>query len=123
MGYTNTVLIVDDADLVRTMLSFMLEKAGYNTLSGVDGEDALAFFDGREVDLVITDLNMPNMDGVELITKIRLKEYYQYTPIVLFIADDAEDKDRFKTASGATLIFDKNSIKETLLPTVKKLIG
>lgn len=122
MAYTNTIMVVDDADFVRTMLSFMLEKAGYTVLTGVDGEDALGFFDGREIDLVITDLNMPNMDGTELIAKVRTKEYYQYTPIVLFIADD-ENKDHFRKALGATLLFDKNNIKEKLIPTVKKLIG
>jgi two-component system chemotaxis response regulator CheY len=122
MGYTKTVVVVDDADMVRTMLGFILENAGYTTLSGVDGRDALAFFDGREVDLVITDLNMPNMDGVELIAKIRSKESYQYIPIVLFIADDAADRDSFRE-TGATAIFDKKDIQEKLLPTIKKLVG
>jgi len=123
MGYAKTVVVVDDADIVRTMLSFMIEKAGYETLSCVDGEDALTFFDGREVDLVITDLNMPNMDGAALIKTIRANELYRYTPVVLFVADDAEDKDSFRSASGATLLFDKNNINEQLLPTIKKLIG
>ena len=123
MDCAKTVLVVDDADIVRTMVSFMLEKAGYNTLSGVDGMDALTFLDGREVDLIITDLNMPNMDGAELITKIRSKESYQYMPAVLFMADDAEDKDSIGRACGATMVFDKNNIKEKLLPAIKKLIG
>lgn len=123
MGWAKTVLVVDDADMVRTMVSFMLEKAGYNTLAGVDGEEALTFLDGREVDLVITDLNMPNVDGAELITKIRSNELYQYTPVVLFMADDADDKGNPGRTSGATMTFDKNNIKEKLLPAIKKLIG
>ena len=123
MDGAKTILVVDDADIVRTMVSFMLEKAGYNTLSGVDGMDALTFLDGREVDLVITDLNMPNMDGAELITTIRSKESYQYIPAVLFMADDADDKDSVRRACGATMVFDKNNIKEKLLPAIKKLIG
>ena len=123
MDGAKTILVVDDADIVRTMVSFILEKAGYNTLSGTDGMDALTFLDGREVDLVITDLNMPNMDGAELITKIRSNESYQYTPAMLFMADDAEDKDGVRRACCATMIFDKNNIKEKLLPAIKKLIG
>ena len=80
MEYTNTILIVDDSQMVSKVLSFKIGKAGYNVLSAVDGRKALEFFDGREIDLVITDLNMPNMDGLELINEIRLKEYYCYNP-------------------------------------------
>ena len=123
MDYVNTVLVVDDADLVREMLGFMLTKAGYNTLPGADGDDALTFFDGRNIDLVVTDLNMPGMDGLELINKIRSKEDYQYTPIVLFVADDANDKNHYSNIPGVTAIFDKKNIKDKFLPTVRKMIG
>ena len=63
MEYTNTVLIVDDSPIVTQVLSFMIRKAGYNILSAVDGEKALELLDGRDIDLVITDLNMPILDG------------------------------------------------------------
>jgi len=123
MNYINTVLVVDDAAFVREMLHFMLTKAGYNTLPGVDGNDALTFFDGRNIDLVVTDLNMPGMNGLELITKIKSKEHYKYTPIVLFVADDETHNNHYRKIPGVTVVFDKKNIKEKLLPTVRKMIG
>ena len=123
MEYTNTILIVDDSQMVNKVLSFKIGKAGYNILSAVDGRKALEFFDGREIDLVITDLNMPNMDGLELINEIRLKEYYCYMPVVLFVPDDEKDRNKIIATSGATMLFDKNNIKEKIIPTIKKILG
>jgi CheY-like chemotaxis protein len=74
-----TILIVDDSDFVVQMLCFTLEQEGYNTLAGVDGVDALKHFDGQHIDMVITDLNMPNLDGLGLINSIRLQAAYQYS--------------------------------------------
>jgi len=123
MSYINTVLVVDDSDLVRSMINFTIKKAGYNILSSVDGSDALELFDGRDIDLVITDLNMPNMDGLTLIKEIRLKKGYQYTPIVLFLPEKSEAECRRNTSKGPTMVFDKDNIKDKLIPAVKKLIG
>ena len=123
MEYTNTILIVDDSQMVSKVLSFKIGKAGYNVLSAVDGRKALEFFDGREIDLVIADLNMPNMDGLELINEIRLKEYYCYMPVVLFVPDDEKDRNKIIATSGATMLFDKNNIKEKIIPTIKKILG
>ena len=123
MEYTNTVLIVDDSHMIVKVLSFMLKKAGYTVLSGIDGKNALGFFDGRDIDLVITDLNMPNMNGLELISEIRSQEYYRYLPVVLFIADGEEDRKKYMETSGATMLFDKSNIKEKIIPTIKKMLG
>lgn len=123
MEYPNTVLIVDDSQMVTKVLSFMIRKAGYNILSAVDGKNALELFDGREIDLIITDLNMPNMNGLELINEIRSKEYYCYMPVVLFVADEEKDKKKIMDTSGATMLFDKNNIKEKIIPTIKKMLG
>jgi len=123
MEYTNTVLIVDDSHMIVKVLSFMLKKAGYTVLSGIDGKNALEFFDGRDIDLVITDLNMPNMNGLELISEIRSQEYYRYLPVVLFIADGEEDRKKYMETSGATMLFDKSNIKEKIIPTIKKMLG
>jgi len=123
MEYTNTVLIVDDSHMIVKVLSFMLKKAGYTVLSGIDGKNALEFFDGRDIDLVITDLNMPNMNGLQLISEIRSQEYYRYLPVVLFIADGEEDRKKYMETSGATMLFDKSNIKEKIIPTIKKMLG
>ena len=116
-----TILIVDDSNLVIKLVSFRLQKEGYQVLTGSDGKEALTHFDGRNIDLVITDLNMPNMDGLTLIKEIRMTTNYQYTPVVLFITPDPEDKKHIHT-SGATALLVKDEINQKLSSTVKKLI-
>ena len=123
MEYTSTVLVVDDSEIVVKVLSFMIKKAGYTILSASDGRNALEFFDGRDIDLVITDLNMPEMDGTQLISEIRSKEYYRHMPIVLFIAGKVENQEKILKTSGATMLFDKNNIKDEIIPAIKKMIG
>ncbi len=123
MEYTNTILVVDDSEMIVKVLSFMIKKAGYTILSAIDGKAALGFFDGREIDLVITDLNMPNMNGIELISEIRLKEYYRHIPIVLFHAGNEEEQKQILKTSGATSLFDKNDIQEKMIPTIKKMLA
>ena len=118
-----TVLVVDDSDLVRKVLGFTLKKAGYEVLSAADGQEALTMFDGRDIDAVVTDLNMPNLNGESLIREIRTFTDYRFIPIVLFVSDSTHDTKHFTQTSGATLVFDKDSIKEKLVGTVKKLIG
>lgn len=122
MEYTDTILIVDDSQMILKVLSFMITKAGYTILSADDGRSALNFFDGRDIDLVITDLNMPNMDGLQLIHEIRSKEDYRYIPAVLFIPDNADDRKKILETSGATMLFDKSNIKEKIIPAIKKLL-
>jgi two-component system chemotaxis response regulator CheY len=117
-----TVLIVDDSDFVIQMISFTLEQEGYTTLSGIDGNDALKHFDGQPIDLVITDLNMPNMDGLHLISNIRLQSAYQHIPIVLFDSHDADDTEYVKK-SGATTLMAKDMVNDKLVATVKQMIG
>jgi len=117
-----TILIVDDSDFVIQMISFTLEQEGYTTLSGIDGKDALKHFDGKPIDLVITDLNMPNMDGLHLISNIRLQTAYQHIPIVLFDSHDADDTEYIKR-SGATALLAKEMVPDKLVATVKQMIG
>ena len=117
-----TVLIVDDSDFVVQMIRFTLEQEGYTTLAGIDGEDALKHFDGRHIDLVITDLNMPNMDGLGLISAVRLHADYQHIPIVLFDSHHSNDADYLKR-SGATALLSKDMVGDNLVSTVKQMIG
>ncbi|OQP59904.1 hypothetical protein A3860_35935 [Niastella vici] len=117
-----TVLIVDDSDFVVQMIRFTLEQEGYTTLAGIDGQDALKHFDGQHIDLVITDLNMPKLDGLGLINSIRLHAAYQHIPIVLFDSNNAHDADYLKR-SGATALLSKDAVGDQLVSTVKSMIG
>lgn len=118
-----TILVVDDSDFVVQMIRFTLEQEGYNTLAGMDGEDALKHFDGQAIDLVITDLNMPVMDGLELISSIRLRDNYKNTPIVLFESKHNLNDPDYLRYSGATVLMSKDSVGDELLATVKQMIG
>ncbi|WP_205512417.1 response regulator [Longitalea arenae] len=117
-----TVLIVDDSDFVVQMIAFTLEQEGYTTLACFDGRDALKHFDGRHIDLMITDLNMPVLDGLELIRSVRLNAAYQHMPIVLFDSNNTHNDDYLKQ-SGATALLSKDMMGEQLISTVKQMIG
>ncbi len=123
MKYTNTILIADDSEMIVKVLSFMIKKEGYNVISASDGKTALELFDGRNIDLVLTDLNMPNMDGLELIKSLRASEHYRYIPILLFVPDNEKGREEVIETSGATILFDKANIKEKMLPAIKKILN
>ncbi len=123
MENTSTILIADDSQMIVKVLGFMAKKAGYEVLSATDGNKAWELLDGRNIDLVLTDLNMPVMDGLELINKIRSSELYCYMPVVLFVPDDEKGRKEILETSGATMLFDKTNIKEKIIPTIKKMLG
>jgi two-component system, chemotaxis family, chemotaxis protein CheY len=117
-----TILIADDSESVREVLSFTLENAGYNVLAGVDGEDAIKYLDGSRIDLVLTDLHMPNMDGIGLIKKVRANADYQYTPILFLTTESQVAKKEEAKAAGATGWIVKPFVPEKLLATIIKVI-
>ena len=121
MNTDKTILLVDDSEMVLALLSFQLQAAGYHVIEAADGKLAAQFFDGRSIDLVITDLNMPNMTGLELISLIRDTEGYEYMPVVLFVSENAEDNDYIKT-SGATALLVKDQVNDKLNRLLKKMI-
>ena len=116
-----TVLLVDDTASIRSLVSATLEEAGYRVLAGVDGVDGLRHLDGQPIDLVITDLNMPNMDGIELIRQIRVHNGYPHIPILLFSTESAEVKQKAREA-GATGMIEKPMMKENMLVQVRRLV-
>jgi two-component system, chemotaxis family, chemotaxis protein CheY len=117
-----TILIADDSDSVRELVSFTLENAGYNVLVGVDGEDALKHLNGVEIDLVLTDLHMPKLDGIGLIKSIRSKPLYQNVPILFLTTESQAEKKEEAKAAGATGWIVKPFVPEKLLATVTKVI-
>ncbi|MDQ3393435.1 MAG: response regulator [Bacteroidota bacterium] len=117
-----TILIADDSNSMRDLVGFTLKSAGYNVIEGVDGVDALRFFDGKEINLVITDLNMPNMDGITLIREIRKLSDYSYTPIVLLTTESQHSKREDAKSAGATGWLVKPFLQDKLLEVVRKVI-
>lgn len=118
-----TILIVDDSESVREMLTYSLEDAGYHILAGTDGEDALRFFDGtHKIHLVITDLHMPRLDGIQFIRKVRTEEHFRYIPILFLTTESQGSKKEEARQAGATGWLVKPFVAEKLLTVIKKVL-
>ncbi len=117
------IMTVDDSTSVRQMVGFALGTAGYEVLEACDGNDALSKLDGREVNLIITDLNMPNMDGIDLIRTVRATPAYKFVPIMMLTTESQSDKKQAGKAAGATGWIVKPFKPEQLVAVVKKLLG
>lgn len=117
------ILTVDDSASVRQMVSFTLKGAGYEVVESIDGTDALGKINGAGVKMVITDLNMPKMDGLELIKELRGKPEYKFIPIVFLTTESQPEKKAEAKAAGATGWIVKPFKPEQLLAVVKKVLG
>lgn len=116
------ILIVDDSESIREVVSFTLENEGYNVLVGVDGKDALKFLDGRPIDLIITDLHMPEMDGIELIKNVRVMDAYKHIPILFLTTESQAAKKMEAKEAGATGWIIKPFVPAKLLAALKKVL-
>lgn len=118
-----TIATVDDSASVRQMVSFTLKGAGYDVIECVDGKDALNKIGNTGVKLIITDLNMPNMNGLELIKALRAKPEFKFMPIVFLTTESQAEKKNEAKAAGATGWIVKPFKPEQLLTVVKKILG
>jgi two-component system, chemotaxis family, chemotaxis protein CheY len=117
------ILSVDDSASIRQLVSFTLEKEGYEVVSAVDGQDALQKATATAVDMVITDLNMPNVDGIELIQALRSDPAFKFTPIIMLTTESAMNKKDAGKQAGATGWIVKPFKPEQLIAVVKRLLG
>ena len=116
------ILTVDDSASVRQMVRFTLADAGYTVIEAVDGLDALAKLI-RPVNLVITDLNMPNLDGIGLIRKVRALPACKGVPIIMLTTESQDSRKQEGRSAGATGWIVKPFATQQLLAVVKKVIG
>jgi len=117
------IMTVDDSASVRQMVSFTLRDAGYEVLEAVDGQDAVNRLNGTSVHMVITDLNMPNLDGIGLIRALRAIAAFKFIPIVMLTTESQDTKKQEGKAAGATGWIVKPFKPEQLLAVVKKVLG
>ncbi|RVU37769.1 response regulator [Hwanghaeella grinnelliae] len=115
------ILAVDDSKTMRDMLSFTLGQAGYSVTEAVDGEDALGKSQSGRFDLVITDVNMPRMDGLTLIKNLRQKPNFRSTPILVLTTEADGAKKTEGREAGATGWIVKPFNPEKLLQVVQKV--
>jgi two-component system chemotaxis response regulator CheY len=117
------VLTVDDSASIRQMVAFTLKSAGYEVMEAVDGEDGLNKAKSRSPDLVLTDQNMPKMDGLTLIKTLRTMPQYRSTPILMLTTESSDAMKSSGKAAGATGWLVKPFDPQKLLEVVKKVIG
>jgi len=120
---SKTILIVDDSTAIRQMVAFTLKSDGYVVIEAVDGEEALAMANAQAIDLVLTDQNMPNMDGLTLVKTLRGLPKFASTPILILTTESGDAKKKEGKESGANGWLVKPFNPHTLLNVVKKFLG
>ncbi|MBN1596953.1 MAG: response regulator [Bacteroidales bacterium] len=116
------ILFVDDSESIREIVNFTLENEGYDVLLSNNGENALKHLNGQDINLIITDLHMPEMNGIELIIEIRKMEDYQHTPILFLTTESQTEKKMEAKNAGATGWIVKPFVPAKLLAAINKVI-
>jgi len=117
-----TALVVDDSATMREMVSFTLKQAGFEPLTGGNGQEGLDRLTGQSVDLIITDLNMPVMDGLSFIKAVRARAEYQQVPILMLTTEARADIREQGKAAGATGWLVKPVNPELLLEVIARVV-
>ncbi len=118
-----SILAVDDSASMRQMVSFTLKGAGYDVVEAVDGVDALNKAKGKKFDCIVTDVNMPNKDGITLIKDLRSLPDYKFVPMLMLTTESGADKKLQGKAAGATGWIVKPFNPDQLLKTIQKVLG
>ena len=116
-----TIMIVDDSASIRIVVGIALRGAGYEVIEAKDGQDALNKLTGQKINLIISDVNMPNMDGITFVKKVKLLPSYRFTPIIMLTTESDESKKREGQAAGAKAWVVKPFKPEQMLGAVQKL--
>jgi two-component system, chemotaxis family, chemotaxis protein CheY len=117
-----TIMTVDDSASLRQMVGLVLRGAGYEVIEAVDGADALSKLKSQELHLFLTDINMPNMDGLEFTRQVRAMSQFKFVPIVLLTTESHPEKKQEGKAAGATAWIVKPFNPDQLLAVVKKVV-
>jgi two-component system, chemotaxis family, chemotaxis protein CheY len=117
-----TVLIVDDSASLRQVVGITLRGAGYDVIEANDGMHALSTLDGRKVHLIISDVNMPNMDGITFVRKLKTLPDYRFTPVMMLTTESEQGKKEEGKAAGARAWMVKPFQPAQMLAAVSKLV-
>jgi two-component system chemotaxis response regulator CheY len=119
---TRTIMTVDDSTSMRQMVKATLQSAGYGVVEAADGQEALDYARENSVDLVISDVNMPRMDGITLVHELRALSTYRLTPLLLLTTESSQEKKLEGKKAGATGWIVKPFNPAQLLATLQKLL-
>jgi two-component system chemotaxis response regulator CheY len=117
-----TIMIVDDSASLRQVVGTSLKGAGYDVIEAGDGQDAINKLTGQKVHLIVSDVNMPNMDGITMVKKIKEMPNYKFTPIMMLTTESDTEKKMQGKAAGAKAWLVKPFQPPVLLDAVSKLV-
>lgn len=117
------ILTVDDSASMRQMVAFTLRDAGYEVSEAEDGSEALSIAEKEKFDLVLADVNMPKMDGISLIKKLRELSSYQYTPLLMLTTESSMERKTEGKEAGATGWIVKPFEPDNLVATIRRVLG
>jgi two-component system chemotaxis response regulator CheY len=117
-----TILIVDDSATIRQVVGMTLKGAGYEVMEACDGKDALRKLDGKKINLIISDVNMPNMDGISFVKEAKKLASYKFTPVIMLTTESQDSKKQEGQAAGAKAWVVKPFQPDQMLAAVAKLI-
>ena len=117
-----TIMIVDDSASLRQVVGIALRGAGYDVIEGCDGKDALAKLTGQKVHLVISDVNMPNMDGITFVKTLKQRPAYKFSPVIMLTTESQEGQKQEGQAAGAKAWVVKPFQPAQMLAAVAKLV-
>ena len=116
-----TIMVVDDSASIRMVVGIALRSAGYEVIEAQDGKDAIGKLTGQKVHLIISDVNMPVMDGITFVKNVKQMPNYRFTPIIMLTTESDESKKREGQAAGAKAWVVKPFKPEQMLGAVQKL--
>lgn len=119
---SKTIMIVDDSASLRQVVGITLKGAGYDVLEAQDGKDALSKLSGQKIHLIISDVNMPNMDGITFVRHAKAMPAYKFTPVIMLTTECQEQKMQEGKAAGARAWMVKPFQPAQMLNAVSKLI-
>ena len=114
-------MIVDDSGSFRTVVKLALQKAGYTTVEAIDGKDAVGKLDGRKLNLIVCDVNMPNMDGLSFLRHLKTTGSYKFTPVIMLTTESQDAKKAEGRAAGARAWITKPFQPSQLVDAVNRL--
>lgn len=118
-----TILIVDDSASVRSVVGIALKGAGYEVIEACDGKDALSKMTGQKIHLIVSDVNMPNMDGITFVKELKKLSNYRFTPVCMLTTEAGQSKMQEGKAAGAKAWIVKPFQPPKLLDVVSKLVA
>lgn len=120
---SHTIMVVDDSASLRQVVAIALRGAGYTVVEAKDGQDALNQLTGQRLSLIISDVNMPNMDGISFVKAVKQLANYRFTPIIMLTTESEPEKMKQGQAAGAKAWVVKPFQPAQMLDAVSKLIS